>query len=206
MSLVRSRSHRTHGDAPTRHQVAAACRALPSTPIRRPRASARRMGAVIAGRSFCGITTIRNGATPQRHHPRSATSSAVFAPRIGFAWAPTSKLTVRAGYGMYFDRGEFFSDSSPSAGSGFNGPFGVTLAPPFVQPISVSGRTRHSLSPSARLCHHRRQPRQQPSSPTCRTSSRPLAVTRDAGRPGIFMVLSSLAVTISITNCLIRRT
>ena len=61
-----------------------------------------------------------------------------FAPRIGIAWAPISKLTVRAGYGLYYDRGEFFSYLSPSAGSGFNGPFGVTLAPPFVQPISVA--------------------------------------------------------------------
>ena len=65
-----------------------------------------------------------------------------FAPRIGIAWAPMSKLTVRAGYGIYYDRGELFSYLSPSAGSGFNGPFGVTLAPPFVQPISVaSGAT-----------------------------------------------------------------
>jgi hypothetical protein len=60
-----------------------------------------------------------------------------FAPRIGIAWAVTPKFTVRAGYGMYYDRGELFSYLSPSAGSGFNGPFGVTLAPPFVQPISV---------------------------------------------------------------------
>lgn len=57
------------------------------------------------------------------------------APRIGIAWSPTSKLTVRAGYGIYYDRGEFFSYLSPSAGGGFNGPFGVTLAPPFVQPV-----------------------------------------------------------------------
>ncbi|MGA3028570.1 MAG: TonB-dependent receptor [Bryobacteraceae bacterium] len=55
-----------------------------------------------------------------------------FAPRLGIAWSPTSKLTVRAGYGIYYDRGELFSYLSPSAGSGFNGPFGVTLAPPFV--------------------------------------------------------------------------
>jgi Carboxypeptidase regulatory-like domain/TonB dependent receptor-like, beta-barrel len=61
-----------------------------------------------------------------------------FAPRIGIAWSPLSKLVVRAGYGLYYDRGEFFSYLSPSAGSGFNGPFGVTLAPPFVQPISVA--------------------------------------------------------------------
>ena len=60
-----------------------------------------------------------------------------FAPRIGISWAATPKLVVRAGYGMYYDRGEFFSYLSPSAGSGFNGPFGVTLAPPFVQPIST---------------------------------------------------------------------
>jgi len=59
-----------------------------------------------------------------------------FAPRVGVAWTPFSKLTVRTGFGMYYDRGEFFSYLSPSAGGGFNGPFGVTLAPPFVTPIS----------------------------------------------------------------------
>jgi hypothetical protein len=49
---------------------------------------------------------------------------------------------VRAGYGIFNDRGEFFSYLSPSAGAGFNGPFGVTLAPPFVSPISTaSGAT-----------------------------------------------------------------
>jgi Carboxypeptidase regulatory-like domain/TonB dependent receptor len=61
-----------------------------------------------------------------------------FAPRIGIAWAVRPKLTLRAGYGIYYDRGELFSYFSPSAGSGFNGPFGVTLAPPFVQPISAT--------------------------------------------------------------------
>jgi stage V sporulation protein SpoVS len=58
-----------------------------------------------------------------------------FAPRIGIAWNPIPKLTVRTGFGIYYDRGEFFSYLSPSAGGGFNGPFGVTLEPPFVQPI-----------------------------------------------------------------------
>jgi hypothetical protein len=61
-----------------------------------------------------------------------------FAPRIGIAWTPIPKLTVRAGYGIYYDRGELFSYFSPSAGSGFNGPFGVTLAPPFVEPIAAA--------------------------------------------------------------------
>ena len=59
------------------------------------------------------------------------------APRVGIAWTPMSKLTVRTGFGLYYDRGEFFSYLSPSAGGGFNGPFGVTLAPPFVSPISA---------------------------------------------------------------------
>jgi hypothetical protein len=61
-----------------------------------------------------------------------------FAPRIGIAWSPFKKITVRAGYGIYYDRGELFSYFSPSAGSGFNGPFGVTLAPPFVSPVSAA--------------------------------------------------------------------
>ena len=59
-----------------------------------------------------------------------------FAPRIGIAWTPLSKLTIRTGFGIYYDRGEFFSYLSPSAGQGFSGPFGVTLEPPFVEPIS----------------------------------------------------------------------
>jgi hypothetical protein len=92
-------------------------------------------GLVIAGNN-------KTGATPGASNSLMKNHQWGFAPRIGIAWAPTSKLTVRAGYGIYFDRGEFYSYLSPSAGSGFNGPFGVTLAPPFVQPISVfSGAT-----------------------------------------------------------------
>jgi hypothetical protein len=68
-----------------------------------------------------------------------------FAPRIGIAWSPLKKLTVRTGYGIYYDRGELFSYLSPSAGSGFNGPFGVTLAPPFVQPAAAHSGASLSL-------------------------------------------------------------
>ena len=60
------------------------------------------------------------------------------APRIGVAWSPTPKLTVRGGFGIYYDRGEFFSEFSPSAGFGFNGPLGVTLQQPFVTAIFAS--------------------------------------------------------------------
>lgn len=60
-----------------------------------------------------------------------------FAPRIGIAWSPLSKITIRTGYGIYYDRGEFFSYLSPPAGGAFNGPFGVTLAPPYGEPIAA---------------------------------------------------------------------
>ncbi|MGA3041676.1 MAG: TonB-dependent receptor, partial [Bryobacteraceae bacterium] len=61
-----------------------------------------------------------------------------FAPRVGLAWTPKPKLTVRTGFGMYYDRGELFSEFSPSAGFGFNGPLGVTLEQPFVTAIFAS--------------------------------------------------------------------
>jgi hypothetical protein len=60
-----------------------------------------------------------------------------FAPRIGVAWTPSfaKNLVVRAGYGLYYDRGEYMAELSPSAGGNYNGPFGVTVAPPFVVPL-----------------------------------------------------------------------
>ncbi len=79
-----------------------------------------------------GLEIAGPGNSLMKHHQWG------WAPRIGIAWTPFSKLTVRTGYGLYYDRGELFSYLSPSAGAGFNGPFGVTLAPPFVQPISVA--------------------------------------------------------------------
>lgn len=60
------------------------------------------------------------------------------APRIGVAYSVRPDLVVRAGFGLYYDRGEFFTEFSPSAGGGFNGPFGVTLQPPFVQPVDAT--------------------------------------------------------------------
>ena len=60
-----------------------------------------------------------------------------FAPRIGIAYSPgifNNKLVIRTGFGMYYDRGEYFTELSPPAGGGISGPFGVTVEEPFVVP------------------------------------------------------------------------
>jgi hypothetical protein len=67
-----------------------------------------------------------------------------FAPRIGLAYSPSfaHNVVVRAGFGMYYDRGEYFTELSPPAGGGNNGPFGVTDEEPFVVPYyAISGGT-----------------------------------------------------------------
>lgn len=60
-----------------------------------------------------------------------------FAPRIGLAYSPSfvKNVVVRAGFGMYYDRGEYFTELSPPAGGGISGPFGVTVEEPFVVPF-----------------------------------------------------------------------
>jgi hypothetical protein len=60
-----------------------------------------------------------------------------FAPRIGIVWSPPhlKNVVIRTGFGMFYDRGEYFSELSPGAGSGVNGPFGVTVAAPFAQQV-----------------------------------------------------------------------
>jgi len=59
------------------------------------------------------------------------------APRIGVVWSPSQlkNIVFRSGFGIFYDRGQFFSEFSPSAGFGFNGPFGVTLQAPFTVPV-----------------------------------------------------------------------
>jgi hypothetical protein len=67
-----------------------------------------------------------------------------FAPRIGLAYSPSfaHNVVLRAGFGMYYDRGEYFTELSPPAGGGNNGPFGVTDEEPFVVPYyAISGGT-----------------------------------------------------------------
>jgi len=67
-----------------------------------------------------------------------------FAPRIGVAYSPSflRNVVIRAGMGMYYDRGEYFTELSPPAGGGISGPFGVTVEEPFVVPFyAVSNAT-----------------------------------------------------------------
>jgi hypothetical protein len=62
-------------------------------------------------------------------------------PRIGIAWSPrfVKNVTVRAGAGLYYDRGEYFTYLSPGFGpNGTGGPFGVTLALPFVTRVGAT--------------------------------------------------------------------
>jgi hypothetical protein len=65
------------------------------------------------------------------------------APRLGVAWSPkmfNDKVVVRAGWGMYYDRGELFTYLSPGFASGLiaGGPFGVNQTPPWVNSTACS--------------------------------------------------------------------
>jgi len=63
-----------------------------------------------------------------------------FAPRLGLVWSPPNlrNVVIRAGAGLFYDRGEYFSYLSPGAGAGVNGPFGVTVAAPFAQQVAAT--------------------------------------------------------------------
>jgi len=90
-----------------------------------------------------GLVVAGNNSQFCQGHPSFCVSNSTltgrqwgFAPRLGLAWSPSfaKNFVVRSGFGLYYDRGQFFTEYSPSAGFGFNGPFGVTLEPPFVVP------------------------------------------------------------------------
>ena len=60
-----------------------------------------------------------------------------FRSPLGIAWSPKKDLVVRAGFGMYYDRGEYFTELSASAGLGISGPFSVTTQEPFTIPLTA---------------------------------------------------------------------
>jgi len=72
----------------------------------------------------------------------------MFAPRLGFAWSPSrfKNLVVRGGFGIFADRGEYFSELSSSAGLGISGPFSVTTQEPFTVPQNTTCKGPGCLS------------------------------------------------------------
>jgi Carboxypeptidase regulatory-like domain/TonB dependent receptor len=86
-------------------------------------------GFIIAGNNKNGTAGVSNTTLTGRQWG--------IAPRIGAAWEPAmfnNKVVVRAGTGIYYDRGELFSYFSPgyAIGNVTGGPFGANQQVPFV--------------------------------------------------------------------------
>jgi hypothetical protein len=96
-------------------------------------------GLIIAGNNKNGTTGVSNTTLTGRQWG--------IGPRIGAAWQPgmfQSKVVVRAGGGLYYDRGELFSYFSPgyAIGTVTGGPFGVNQQLPFVNVQSCPGSSQ----------------------------------------------------------------
>ena len=95
-------------------------------------------GFIIAGNNKNGTAGVSNTTLTGRQWG--------FAPRLGAAWEPSrfnNKVVVRAGMGLYYDRGELFSYFSPGYAIGLvtGGPFGANQQVPFVTAQSCPAAT-----------------------------------------------------------------
>ncbi|HUD64119.1 MAG TPA: TonB-dependent receptor [Candidatus Sulfotelmatobacter sp.] len=117
------------------------------------------------------------------------------APRLGLAWSPrkfNDKLVVRAGWGLYYDRGELFTYLSPGFAAGViaGGPFGVNQSPPWVNSQVCSTTLQNPYQGFIPTC--------DPQSPTGGSLSNPWGNTLGpppSGNPAKLVLPNAAAIT-----------